>query len=107
MFKFAFITVLLMLNICSNEIKYNQEHKTAYFASGCFWCVESIYENLKGVKEVNSGYSGGETVKPTYRQVMSGKTGHAEAIEVIYNPDEIKFKNANDIVSSRSHDNVL
>ena len=92
MFKFTFITVLLMLNICSNEIKYNQEHKTAYFASGCFWCVESIYENLKGVKEVNSGYSGGETVKPTYRQVMSGKTGHAEAIEVIYNPDEIKFK---------------
>ena len=70
----------------------NQKYKKAYFASGCFWCVESIYENLKGVKEVNSGYSGGKTTDPTYRQVMSGKTGHAEAIEVIYNPSEITFK---------------
>ena len=50
MFKFTFITVLLMLNICSNEIKYNQEYKTAYFASRCFWCDEIIYENIKGDK---------------------------------------------------------
>ena len=80
----------MIFNIYLNDS--NQKYKTAYFASGCFWCVESIYENLKGVKEVNSGYSGGKTTNPTYRQVMSGRTGHAEAIEVIYNPSEITFK---------------
>lgn len=90
MHKFTFITLLLILNIWFNDT--NQKYKKAYFASGCFWCVESIYENLKGVKEVNSGYSGGKTTDPTYRQVMSGRTGHAEAIEVIYNPSEITFK---------------
>ena len=90
MYKFTFITLLLIFNIYSKDD--NQKYKTAYFASGCFWCVESIYENLKGVKEVNSGYSGGKTTDPTYRQVMSGRTGHAEAIEVIYNPSEITFK---------------
>ena len=81
---------MLIFNIWFNDT--NQKYKKAYFASGCFWCVESIYENLKGVKEVNSGYSGGKTTDPTYRQVMSGRTGHAEAIEVIYNPSEITFK---------------
>ena len=90
MHKFTFITLLLIFNFWFNDT--NQKYKKAYFASGCFWCVESIYENLKGVKEVNSGYSGGKTTDPTYRQVMSGKTGHAEAIEVIYNPSEITFK---------------
>ena len=90
MYKFTFIALLLIFNIYLNDS--NQKYKTAYFASGCFWCVESIYENLKGVKEVNSGYSGGKTTNPTYRQVMSGRTGHAEAIEVIYNPSEITFK---------------
>lgn len=90
MYKFTFITLLMIFNIYSNDA--NQKYKKAYFASGCFWCVESIYENLKGVKEVNSGYSGGKTINPTYRQVMTGKTGHAEAIEVIYNPNEITFK---------------
>ncbi len=90
MYKFTFITLLMIFNIYSNDA--NQKYKKAYFASGCFWCVESIYENLKGVKEVNSGYSGGKTINPTYRQVMTGNTGHAEAIEVIYNPNEITFK---------------
>ena len=92
MFKYSLLTLLIIFNTWSNEINTNQEHKTAYFASGCFWCVESIYENLKGVKEVNSGYSGGKTSNPTYREVMTGRTGHAEAIEVIYNPNEITFE---------------
>ena len=65
----------------------NQDYENmskAYFASGCFWCVETIYESLDGVKEVYSGYAGGSTINPNYYQVMSGKTGHAEAIEIIY-----------------------
>ena len=63
----------------------------AYFASGCFWCVETIYESLDGVKEVYSGYAGGSSINPNYYQVMSGKTGHAEAIEIIYDSSEISF----------------
>lgn len=64
----------------------------AYFASGCFWCVEAIYEELRGVSEVISGYSGGEMKNPTYRQISSGRTKHAEAVEVYYNPKEISYE---------------
>ena len=88
------IFFLLFTNTTYNveAILKKQEFDKAYFASGCFWCVESIYENLKGVTEVNSGYSGGFVQNPTYYQVISGKTGHAEAVEVIYDPKIIDFK---------------
>jgi len=66
----------------------------AYFASGCFWCVETIYESLDGVEEVYSGYAGGSTTNPNYYQVMSGKTGHAEAIEIIYDSSKVSFDTA-------------
>ncbi|MEM1338092.1 MAG: peptide-methionine (S)-S-oxide reductase MsrA [Bacteroidota bacterium] len=68
-----------------------QQYETAYFASGCFWCVEAIFESVKGVKEVVSGYSGGSEENPTYEQVAYGRTRHAEAVEVYYNPQEISF----------------
>ncbi len=68
-----------------------QQYETAYFASGCFWCVEAIFESVKGVKEVVSGYSGGSEENPTYEQVAYGRTRHAEAVEVYYNPKEISF----------------
>jgi peptide-methionine (S)-S-oxide reductase len=64
----------------------------AYFASGCFWCVEAIYESVNGVKEVISGYSGGHTENPTYESSNTGRTGHAEAVEVIYDPEEVSFE---------------
>ncbi len=63
----------------------------AYFASGCFWCVEAIYESVKGVKESISGYSGGHTKNPTYETSNTGRTGHAEAVEIIYDPKVISF----------------
>jgi peptide-methionine (S)-S-oxide reductase len=66
--------------------------KRAYFASGCFWCVEEIYEGVKGVKESISGYSGGHTENPTYEDSNTGRTGHAEANEIIYNPKIVSFK---------------
>ena len=91
---------LFISNVLNNN---QQDYKTAYFASGCFWCVESIYENLKGVNEVKSGYSGGKTINPTYNQVISGKTGHAEAIQVIYNPNIISFETLVDVFFG-SHD---
>jgi len=68
-----------------------QEYETAYFASGCFWCVEAIFESVKGVKEVYSGYSGGPEKNPTYEQVSYGRTHHAEAVEVYYDPNVISF----------------
>ena len=69
-----------------------QNNNKAYFASGCFWCVEVIFESLIGVKEVYSGYSGGKTKNPSYTQVMRGNTGHAESVEIIYDPKIISFK---------------
>ena len=69
----------------------------AYFASGCFWCVEAVYESVKGVDEVINGYSGGHTLNPTYEASNTGRTGHAEAVEVIYNPDLVNFATLVDV----------
>src|SRR4051794_4275399 len=65
----------------------------ATFAGGCFWCMEPPFKNLKGVSAVMSGYTGGETPNPTYEDVCSGETGHAEAVQVTYNPAEISYEN--------------
>ncbi len=69
-----------------------QGYETAYFASGCFWCVEAIFESVEGVKEVISGYSGGKEANPTYQQVGRGLTNHAEAVEVYYDPKVVSFE---------------
>ena len=66
-------------------------YQTAYFASGCFWCVEAIYESVKGVKEVVSGYAGGTEENPTYEQVGAGQTSHAESVEIYYDPEQISY----------------
>lgn len=66
--------------------------ETAYFAGGCFWCTEAIFESLRGVTSVVSGYAGGKIKNPEYIEVSSGTTGHAEAIKITYNPKEIKFR---------------
>ncbi|MEO0895615.1 MAG: peptide-methionine (S)-S-oxide reductase MsrA [Bacteroidota bacterium] len=65
--------------------------KKAYFASGCFWCVEAVFESVEGVAEAVSGYAGGTTKNPTYRQVGTGSTGHAETVEVYYDPEVVSF----------------
>jgi len=69
----------------------------AYFASGCFWCLEAVYESVKGVKEAHSGYAGGHTENPTYESSNTGKTGHAEAVEVIYDPKAVSFATLVDV----------
>ena len=74
------------------EVTAQDGMKKAYFASGCFWCVEAIYESVEGVEEAISGYSGGHTKNPTYEQSNTGRTGHAEAVEVIYDPDVVSFE---------------
>lgn len=68
-----------------------QKYEKAYFASGCFWCVEAIFESVKGVKEAVSGYAGGTEPNPTYEEVSYGRTTHAEAVEVYYDPGEVSF----------------
>jgi len=73
------------------EVPVQDNKARAYFASGCFWCVEAVYESVEGVEEVISGYSGGHTKNPTYEASNTGKTGHAEAVEVIYDPRKVDF----------------
>lgn len=63
----------------------------ATFASGCFWCGEAVFEELEGVISVESGYAGGKTDDPAYEKVLGGKTGHAEAIEIIFDPAKISY----------------
>lgn len=69
----------------------------AYFASGCFWCVEAVYESVEGVEESISGYSGGYTKNPTYEASNTGRTGHAEAVEIIYDPNVVSFATLVDV----------
>jgi len=66
--------------------------KTAVLGAGCFWCVEVFYEGLEGVHEVVSGYAGGDESNPSYKQVASGNTTHAEVVQVIYDPDSISYR---------------
>ena len=65
---------------------------TALFAGGCFWCLEADYEKLPGVLGVESGYTGGKTVNPTYKQVSAGGTGHAEAVRITYDPAKVSYQ---------------
>ena len=69
----------------------------AYFASGCFWCVEAVYESVIGVEESISGYSGGHTENPTYQSSNTGRTGHAEAVEIHYDPEKVSFATLVDV----------
>ncbi|UOR13381.1 peptide-methionine (S)-S-oxide reductase MsrA [Halobacillus amylolyticus] len=73
------------------------DYKVATFAGGCFWCMEPPFEKLKGVKEVVSGYTGGETENPTYEEVSAGGTGHLEAVQVYFDPDVITYEQLLDV----------
>jgi peptide-methionine (S)-S-oxide reductase len=74
----------------SKEIP-NGQLETATFGSGCFWCTEAVFQNLQGVYKVESGYTGGKVKNPSYKEVCSGLTGHAEVIQLQYNPKEITY----------------
>lgn len=68
------------------------QNETATFGGGCFWCTEAIFKSLKGVETVESGYSGGKVKNPTYREVCTGETGHAEVIQITFDPEVISFR---------------
>ncbi|MXO86468.1 peptide-methionine (S)-S-oxide reductase MsrA [Altererythrobacter aurantiacus] len=73
------------------------DNKQAIIAGGCFWCTEAVFRDVVGVSEVESGYIGGETASPTYKEVCSGRTGHAEAIRVTFDPDVISTDEIYDV----------
>ena len=87
--RYFFIIFFLLINI---NFSHSAQKDKAYFAGGCFWCVEESFEKLKGVEEVISGYSGGSTKNPTYKEVTYGNTGHFEVVEIIYDKKIISFK---------------
>ena len=77
---------------------------TAVFAGGCFWGVEAVYDHVKGVKRAISGYAGGDVASPSYEQVSTGDTGHAESVEVIYDPSQVTYGKLLQIFFSVAHD---
>ncbi len=87
--KYFFTIFFFLINI---NFSYSAQKDKAYFAGGCFWCVEESFEKLKGVEEVISGYSGGITENPTYKEVTYGNTGHFEVVEIIYDKKVISFE---------------
>ena len=87
--KYFLIIFFFLINI---NFSYSAQKGKAYFAGGCFWCVEESFEKLKGVEEVISGYSGGITENPTYKEVTYGNTGHFEVVEIIYDKKVISFE---------------
>ena len=112
--KIILLFLITLLFNCKNEAQNKEEKQImntikpvevpikngkarAYFASGCFWCAESIFDSVKGVEETISGYSGGHTQNPTYESSNTGKTGHAEAVEVIYDPKIVSFETLVDV----------
>ncbi|NNC83680.1 MAG: peptide-methionine (S)-S-oxide reductase MsrA [Flavobacteriales bacterium] len=107
-FTFAFALILISCNVSSQDQNSEDpgqkatqagldELSRAYFASGCFWCVEAVYESVEGVAEAVSGYAGGHTENPSYQEVGTGKTGHAETVLVYYDPSVVDFKTLVDV----------
>lgn len=75
-----------------SQLSSSGQTETATFGGGCFWCTEAIFTSLKGVETVESGYSGGKTKNPTYQEVCTGETGHAEVIQITFDPKVISFR---------------
>lgn len=90
--KFIFILLLTWFSFSSLAIADNQNIQKATFAGGCFWCMEEPFDQLKGVISTTSGYTGGSVSNPTYKQVSAGNTGHAEAVEVKYDANQITYE---------------
>jgi peptide-methionine (S)-S-oxide reductase len=81
--------------VSSMDLKHktdmNENYEIATFGGGCFWCTEAIFERVRGVIRVESGYSGGQVTDPDYRMVSSGSTGHAEVVQITFDPDVVSF----------------
>jgi len=98
----ALIAVLLALPTALATPPSARE--TAVFAGGCFWGIEGVYEHVRGVESATSGYTGGSVASPTYRQVSSGRTGHAEAVRVVFDPAQVSYAQLLSIFFQVAHD---
>src|SRR5262245_44497284 len=87
----AGLIVAMAIGLCGIGVAGAQETAKATFAGGCFWCMEPPFDALDGVISTTSGYTGGQTKNPTYKEVSAGKTGHAEAVEVLYDPRKVTY----------------
>lgn len=88
---FLSFTLLLVVQAFGQAKKTNIESETATFGNGCFWCSEALFTRLKGVTKVTSGYAGGSVKNPSYEAVCTGRTGHAEVVQVTFNPKVISY----------------
>jgi peptide-methionine (S)-S-oxide reductase len=89
-FKFLIIAIIMLSNF-QLAPGQNSNLKTAVFGGGCFWCIEAQFQILDGVESVASGYAGGQTANPTYKEVCNGTTGHAEVVLVTYDPSKLSY----------------
>ena len=96
---FLLLFALAAFNLIDKKVTMKEQNNIEYatFGGGCFWCTEAIFSELKGVKSVESGYAGGTTKNPSYREVCTGNTGHAEVIHIAYNPKEISYEELLDV----------
>ena len=101
--SFYFIGIILGFILAGTEKNINQNIEQATFGAGCFWCVEAVFQEIDGVLDVRSGYTGGSTDNPTYEDICTGKTGHAEVIQIDYDPSIISYEKLLDIFW-KSHD---
>jgi len=97
---FSFVIVLLM----SSSVWAQDKTEIATLAGGCFWCTEAVYERVEGVVDVYSGYTGGSEENPTYRQVSYGRSSHAEAIQIVFDPEVLSYETILDIFFTAAHD---
>ena len=90
--KISLLLILVSCSVATVEKNMSEGYEKAYFAGGCFWCMEPPFEDLDGVIEATSGYMGGSVENPTYEEVTTGTTGHAEVVEILYDPEVVSYE---------------
>jgi len=86
------LILFTMSTYCEEKLNDTSKYESAIFASGCFWCTQHDFDQIKGVISTTAGYTGGEKVNPTYEEVSAGGTGHVESLQVKYNPNEVSYQ---------------
>ena len=94
---FYFIGIIVGFILAETEKNTNQNIEHATFGAGCFWCVEAVFQDIEGVLDVRAGYTGGTTDNPTYEEVCSGKTGHAEVIQIDFDSSKVDYEELLDL----------
>ena len=87
-----YMILIILLVAATGSAGHAAEQAKAVFAGGCFWCMEEVFEKVEGVVSVTSGYMGGQKTNPTYEEVSAGGTGHAESVEVVYDPARVSYQ---------------